>query len=265
MSLPDATRSDRIYPLLQNLDLENLAFATLQGTGETLNIEEMNEDELRRLVLVNLARLSVKGEWNGLLTASSGGTQYAFDPIDSSLMPATYAYFSPMDIYRTKSTTVSTTPMQEKAQFFRFVAPKDGTMGLIKIRTGSTNTAQDDVNIAIYSSTSGLPSTRVGLISIDVNGTADLYSSSSWTTAPTLTAGDTYWIGFASNGTTRATVSTTDSAQYLALGLTHYPGTGYATLYNYGGTDDDLPSTITTSQLQPDNSKPIIPFMYQYA
>ena len=42
MSLPDATRSDRVYPLLQNLDLENLAFATLQGTGETLNIEEMS-------------------------------------------------------------------------------------------------------------------------------------------------------------------------------------------------------------------------------
>ena len=72
MSLPDATRSDRIYPLLQNIDLENLAFATIQGTGETLNIEEMNEDELRRLVLVNLARLTVKGEWNGLLTAGGG-------------------------------------------------------------------------------------------------------------------------------------------------------------------------------------------------
>ena len=67
MSLPDATRSKRVYPLLQNLDLENLAFATLQGTGEPLNIEEMNEDELRRLVLVNLARLTVKKEWDGLL------------------------------------------------------------------------------------------------------------------------------------------------------------------------------------------------------
>ena len=49
MSLPDATRSDRVYPLLQNLDLENLAFATLQGTGETLNIEEMNENFVVKL------------------------------------------------------------------------------------------------------------------------------------------------------------------------------------------------------------------------
>jgi len=73
MSLPDATRSDRVYPLLQNIDLENLAFATIQGVGETLNIEEMNEDELRRLVLINLARLTVAGEWDGLLTAGGGG------------------------------------------------------------------------------------------------------------------------------------------------------------------------------------------------
>ena len=86
MSLPDATRSDRIYPLLQNLDLENLAFATLQGTGETLNIEEMNEDELRRLVLVNLARLTVKGEWDGLLTAgaSTVGNMLAVAPPSAS-------------------------------------------------------------------------------------------------------------------------------------------------------------------------------------
>ena len=34
----------------------------------SISIEEMNEDELRRLILVNLARLTVKGEWNGLLT-----------------------------------------------------------------------------------------------------------------------------------------------------------------------------------------------------
>jgi hypothetical protein len=104
MSLPDATRSDRIYPLLQNLDLENLAFATLQGTGETLNIEEMNEDELRRLVLVNLARLTVKGEWDGLASQSgtltgmkfrvtgahSGGNMYAGNGIGFRYNSATY-------------------------------------------------------------------------------------------------------------------------------------------------------------------------------
>ena len=39
---------------------------TLRNEGMPEKIIE-NEDELRRLVLVQLARLSVKSEWNGLL------------------------------------------------------------------------------------------------------------------------------------------------------------------------------------------------------
>jgi hypothetical protein len=45
----------------------------LQATP--INVEEANEDELRRLVLVNLARLVTAGEWNGLLTAGGGGME----------------------------------------------------------------------------------------------------------------------------------------------------------------------------------------------
>ncbi|HIA01171.1 MAG TPA: hypothetical protein EYN66_04575, partial [Myxococcales bacterium] len=79
MPLPDAQkRSDRVYTLLQNTDLENLAFATIQATGQPIAIEEMSEDELRRLVLVNLARLAVKGEWDGLLSAGSAGGGAAY-------------------------------------------------------------------------------------------------------------------------------------------------------------------------------------------
>ena len=86
MPLPDANKkSPRVYPLLQNTDLENIAFATLQSTDTPIAIEEMNEDELRRLVLVNLARLSVKGEWSGLLTAASGGSDA---PIYAPFSPA---------------------------------------------------------------------------------------------------------------------------------------------------------------------------------
>ena len=71
--LPDSERSRRVYPLLQNQDLQNVSQATLKSVGDPISIENLNEDELRKLVLVNLARLSVKGEWNGLLTAASGG------------------------------------------------------------------------------------------------------------------------------------------------------------------------------------------------
>ncbi len=70
MPLPDApAESPRVYKLLKNIDLETLAADDdeIINTGNPISIEILNEDELRRLILVQLARLSVKSEWNGLL------------------------------------------------------------------------------------------------------------------------------------------------------------------------------------------------------
>ena len=70
MPLPDApAQSPRVYKLLKTTTLEALAADDddLINTGKPISIEMLNEDELRRLILVQLARLTVKGEWNGLL------------------------------------------------------------------------------------------------------------------------------------------------------------------------------------------------------
>ena len=70
MPLPDAPgESPRVYKLLKNTTLEALAADDddMINTGNPISIEMLNEDELRRLVLVQLARLCVKGEWDGLL------------------------------------------------------------------------------------------------------------------------------------------------------------------------------------------------------
>ena len=68
MPLPDApAESPRVYKLLKNTLLENLTNDDITLIGDPISIEMLNEDELRRLILVQLARLSVKSEWNGLL------------------------------------------------------------------------------------------------------------------------------------------------------------------------------------------------------
>ena len=68
MPLPDApAESPRVYKLLKNTDLENLTNDDITLIGDPISIEMLNEDELRRLILVQLARLTVKSEWNGLL------------------------------------------------------------------------------------------------------------------------------------------------------------------------------------------------------
>ena len=73
MPLPDANNySMRIYELLKETDLENLSYAQFQGVAEKLFIEPENEDEMRRLVLVQLARMAVRGDWDGFLSGSTG-------------------------------------------------------------------------------------------------------------------------------------------------------------------------------------------------
>ena len=58
-----------MYKLFKNTTLENVTNDNITLVGDPISIEMLNEDELRRLVLVQLARLSVKEEWNGLLGA----------------------------------------------------------------------------------------------------------------------------------------------------------------------------------------------------
>jgi len=59
--------SPRVYKLLKNIDLENVTNAQVTSVGDPITIEELNREEMLRLITVNLARLSVKSEWNGLL------------------------------------------------------------------------------------------------------------------------------------------------------------------------------------------------------
>jgi len=56
-----------VYKLFKNTTLANVTNDNIALVGDPITIEMLNEDELRRLVLVQLARLSVKQEWNGLL------------------------------------------------------------------------------------------------------------------------------------------------------------------------------------------------------
>jgi len=59
--------SPRVYKLLKTTDLDSLSDDDLILVGNPITIEELNREELRRLVLVQFARLSVKQEWDGLL------------------------------------------------------------------------------------------------------------------------------------------------------------------------------------------------------
>ena len=208
MPLPDASkRSDRVYTLLQNTDLENLAFATLQSTGQTIAIEEMSEDELRRLVLVNLARLSVKGEWDGLLSAGGGGGGIVL--VGAELAnPSTYKYWNvsstpPYGVARVKTTS----KMDGKGIFFPFVASQSGTMTGMKMKIETAHSG-GNFYAGIYSADedTGLPDTLAGYCTFSTTSTGTI-EQTSFSSSVTTVRGTVYWLYCnVDNGTTATNV-----------------------------------------------------------
>ena len=71
MPLPNAQkRSPRVYPLSQNKTLEDFAAGdnpSVMDIGGPISVENLNEDELRRLVLLKMAVTCVKGDFLGWL------------------------------------------------------------------------------------------------------------------------------------------------------------------------------------------------------
>jgi hypothetical protein len=113
--LPDAPKkSPRVYRNLQTKDLEDVTFSDVEATGDPLAIEMHNEDELRRLVLVQLARLTVKSEWTGLLTSSA--VSFPLLAPDGSSGAPSYSFTNDTDagMYLTSAGTLSFTAGGEK-------------------------------------------------------------------------------------------------------------------------------------------------------
>jgi len=213
MSLPDATRSDRVYPLLQNLDLQNLAFATVQGVGNTLNIEEMNEDELRRLVLVNLARLTVAGEWDGLLDSGGGGGSTWQNTVPYNVASGYGGSFWNIAIQApiASNASVNTVSQTSEYQFYNpFIAPFTGAPSAVNINVTSATTSQN-LYVGFYSGTDGLPATMLGYATIATDSTG-IQRVTSFTEASTgsltFTAGTMYYYSINKSGTENPTLST---------------------------------------------------------
>lgn len=221
MPLPDADKkSPRVYTLSQNTDLENMAFATLQSIGQPINIEELNEDELRRLVLVNLARLAVKGEWSGLLEAG-GGSGYGV------LMPETtvssydgyeIAAMAPWGHVRSATGNMNV-PASPKA--FPFVAPESGNLTEVEIWVNSVTTASTLV-VAFYENAEAdnVPGDLMGYVTIDTASSTGAVSQTSFSGGtPNLTEGTQYWCAYAKGTSGYASIKGLDEDNRAGLGL----------------------------------------------
>jgi hypothetical protein len=224
MRSEDRKPSKRVFPLLQNLDLDSVTFAQIQSTGNPISIEDMNEQEMVDLIIVNLARLCTVSEWDGLLEAGSA-TFNAVLPVD----PISY------DGYRY---TISMAPpygglgvptgTELAADFddpmaYPFISPKSGDVSEIGIKV-STSSTDGDCLVGIYSDVNGVCTTRLGFVTIDVGSTGNIYQTSISSGPITLVAGTQYWfaVGFDATMSTGALQCITE-ANMVGIGLAYAP------------------------------------------
>jgi len=258
MPLPDANkRSPRVYTNLQNLDLDTVTFSNIQDTGNPIAVEELNEDELRRLVLVNLARLVVAGEWTGLLEAGGGAGLVEVLPLIASTGADQY------DIGSTVPWGGSLISLQSLASFdqpicFPFIAPTTATVSAIGVEV-TTAQAGKNVYVGIYSQDSNfLPSTRLGYVLITLEATGDIFQTSI-TGSIELTAGQQYWYSLNIDASSTAKVNSISTYDLPSLGITIAPDTKYHSIIDTSATSYAAPpATLTANSLDNGTARPIV-------
>ena len=247
MPLPDANkRSPRVYTNLQNLDLANVTFSNIETTGDPIAIEEANEDELRRLVLVNLARLVCAGEWNGLLDAGGApdnAMMMKLPPISNSsstILPQ-YAHISaPYGSGTMATQSVST----DQPLYVPITARRTDTFDDIYLYVTTGEGSAADVDLGLYSDNEGQPGTLLGQATVDVNTSGQKSAALVAESGQSLssTAGTQYWLAMVrDSGVGAFTVQASNKANFAQWAWTNH-GTQYGML-SQSGSDNTLPAT----------------------
>jgi len=262
--LPDANkRSPRVYTNLQNIDLSTVTFANVEATGDPIQIEDINEDELRRIVLVNLARMCVAGEWTGLLEAGGGGEYNVVLPED--FINGTYdkypiSGYPPWGSGNTTTEALSVSTNNDKCFFFPFVSPESGVVGEMGIEVTAASSEANDLQVGIYSSvdTTGAPGTLLGKGVFDTESVAVVYDTS-LSSEVTLVKGTSYWIGWCRSTTGIAlTLRVIQSLYPPSMCTIDTPNINSNTrCIRLSGSDLSLPTTPTLTEFYPQSKQKI--------
>lgn len=258
MPLPNASKkSPRVYTLLQNTDLDNVTFDNVQAVGNPIAIEEANEDEMRRLVLVNLCRLVTSGEWTGLLEA--GGGAPGLKIVTSTMKGGLYDQFNTSDAPPYGASSASSADENpvwvDELFFFPFQAQQTGTITSLGIEFD----AAGSFDVAIYGITSeNLPDTLIVKGRMTATGAEKVYQTSltgfGGGSAGSLTVGETYWIGMVQvDGETAPAVKCATYLNRARCAATNEPASSSGSLLRNPDytKSTGLPDTVTNTNTYP--------------
>ena len=257
MRAEDRKPSKRVFPLLQNLDLDAVTFSQVQSVGEPISIEDMNEQEMVDLIIVNLARLCVSGEWTGLLEAGGGAeaTCNGMPIVDLDVLSSTGdTYFAtvgaPISGGGAGSLALSASAFYDASFYVPFVGgfTSDAIYVFkfnIEIAASSSN-----LKVGIYSSSNGLPNALLGTAeTVDITSTGDKEIVDPFGGSVAIVQGDLYFVGFVRTVSGDAvTIKATDNP---SCGWMPAQTTGQlaSNMIEYDADDLDLPDTITQEGL----------------
>jgi len=250
MRAEDRKPSKRVFPLLQNLDLDTVTFAQVQSTGNPISIEDLNEQEMVDLIIVNLARLVVAGEWDGLLEA--GGGAYKQTPVISDASYDTYdiSCAAPWGVISKDTDAVDDEPC-----FYPFIAPKTGTLAAITIGVTSAAASTNVLQLGLYDADAdtGVPTTQIAQCDIDLESTGSIRQTS-FTGTPALTRDTLYYMGYCRSAAVAATIRTSKQIYCPGPGPTNSVEDIKSHL-ELQSSDRTLPSTVDETDLQTTNSE----------
>jgi len=256
----DRKPSKRVFPLLQNLDLDSVTFGQIQGVGDPITIEDMNEQEMYDLVLVNLARLVCAGEWTGLLEAGGGGAGIVLPNIGAS--SETMYLISNSPIWgSTDATTTQSVGIQNKATAFPFIAPKSGAITALVIQVASGYSS--NAYVAIYGTTDdNTPGDLMGYATIDTTSTGQITQTSISATV-TLVAGTLYYFSLSiDGGGSSATLQATDNLDVPNIGIGSTITEAAICFYDNAMTSYDVPPATFTASLAASDSRALVAIKY---
>jgi len=220
MRAEDRKPSKRVFPLLQNLDLDTVTFDQVQGVGDPISIEDMNEQEMVDLIIVNLARLAVAGEWTGLLEAGGGGgggqagtlvpysaTAYADDYMEMLHSSAPWGNVSN-----------GGSGLGTDLLLWPFVASNTGTISEASIYVSYSPGGTCTVQAGIYNDVDGQPTDLIGYAEFDCSS-AGMKTQTSFSATIELTIGTQYWYSYLSTSTNVPNLERTDENDLPSIGI----------------------------------------------
>jgi len=259
MRSEDRKPSKRVFPLLQNLDLDTVSFSNIQGVGEPITIEDLNEQEMYDLVLVNLARLCTVSEWTGLLEA--GGANGSFTAPVEVFTGSTGAL-----VYRIPAQAAGGLVASYTTAAGMFMMPFMGTDAAVidAFQIYAANTTGTTTLVGVYSTDDeGLPDALLTEASFTTSSTGVL-TQTSLTGTFTMVKGTSYWLAWIVDnaGQQYATIRysvTTPTSPFPALSVAAMQTAGYTAATLFDASVSSLPADPDMSGFEPSNiSIPLI-------